>query len=107
MFGLKNGARYLLEKRATIYPERRANASILIAFARRHFTRKGFGVTVCPEQDEDDDAWDGAHSTAALAIYAKASQSASLASDEQGRPPNLLEHAMLGDWEEDAHRRHS
>ena len=113
-----NLARYLLEKREAIDPDWRADASTLIEFVRRDFTHKEFGVTVCHEQDEDHDAWGGINSTygAVLAMYAKATQSASLARearealnfteyaiDEQGRPRDLIRNATPGGWQEDAH----
>ena len=113
-----NLARYLLEKREAIDPDWRADSSTLIEFVRRDFTHKEFGVTVCHEQDEDHDAWGGINSTygAVLAMYAKATQSASLARearealnfteyaiDEQGRPRDLIKNPTLGGWQEDAH----
>jgi hypothetical protein len=113
-----NLARYLLEKRDAIDPEWRADSSTLIEFVRRDLTHREFGVTVCHEQDEDHDAWGGINSTygAVLAMYAKATQSASLAKearealnfteyaiDEQGRPRDLVKNAASGGWQEDAH----
>ncbi|HZC66618.1 MAG TPA: hypothetical protein VE545_08585, partial [Candidatus Dormibacteraeota bacterium] len=76
------------------------------------------GVTVCHEQDEDHEAWGGVNSTygAVLAMYAKATNSESLAAearqalnfaeyaiDEQGRPRDLCKSDALGGWQEDAH----
>lgn len=113
-----NLARYLLEKREAIDPDWRADSSTLIAFVRRDFTHKEYGVTVCHEQDEDHDAWGGINSTygAVLAMYAKAMHSAALAQearealnfteyaiDEQGRPRDLIKNATPGGWQEDAH----
>ena len=73
-----NLARYLLEQRAALDPEWRADAGTLIQFVRRSFTHQEFGVTVCHEQDEDLEAWGGVNSTygAVLALYAKAIDSA-------------------------------
>jgi hypothetical protein len=113
-----NLARYLLEKRAALDPDWRADAGTLIHFVRRNFTHQEFGVTVCHEQDEDREAWGGVNSTygAVLALYAKAIGSATLASearealnftlysiDDEGRPRDLFKHAAPGGWQEDAH----
>ena len=51
----------------------------LLEFVRRNFTHVEFGVTVCHEQDEDQQAWGGINSTygAVLALYARAIDSAS------------------------------
>jgi hypothetical protein len=113
-----NLARYLLEKRAALDPDWRADAGILIHFVRRTFTHTEFGVVVCHEQDEDKEAWGGVNSTygAVLALYAKAIGSKVLASearqalnftlysiDDEGRPRDLFKHTALGGWQEDAH----
>lgn len=113
-----NLARYLLEKRAALDPDWRADAGTLIDFVRRNFTHTEFGVTVCHEQDEDREAWNGVNSTygAVLALYAKATDSAALAReahealnftlysiDDEGRPRDLFKHAAPGGWQEDAH----
>jgi hypothetical protein len=113
-----NLARYLLEQRAALDPEWRADAGTLIQFVRRSFTHQEFGVTVCHEQDEDLEAWGGVNSTygAVLALYAKAIDSAGLADeawralnftlyniDEQGRPRDLFKRSAPGGWQEDAH----
>ena len=113
-----NLARYLIEKRAALDVDWREDSTSLIEFVRRNFTHKEFGVTVCHEQDEDHDAWDGVNSTygAVLALYAKAMQSAALARearealnfteysiDEQGRPRDLFKSGTVGGWQEDAH----
>jgi hypothetical protein len=113
-----NLARYLLEKHEALDPAWQADAGTLIAFVRRDFTHKEFGVTVCHEQDEDKDAWGGVNSTygAVLALYAQATGSKNLASeahqalnftlysiDEQGRPRDLFKNSDLGGWQEDAH----
>lgn len=113
-----NLARYLLEGRAELDPDWRADAETLIGFVRRNFTHVEFGVTVCHEQDEDQEAWGGVNSTygAVLALYAKAIASGVLASqarealnftlyaiDEQGRPRDLPKNPAPGGWQEDAH----
>ena len=113
-----NLARYLLEKRDTIYPEWQFDAGVLMEFVRGNFTHAEFGVTVCHEQDEDKQAWGGINSTygAVLALYAKATGSATLADearqvldftlysiDERGRPRDLFTNAAPGGWQEDAH----
>jgi hypothetical protein len=113
-----NLARYLLEERAALDPHWRADAGTLVEFVRRTFTHLEFGVRVCHEQDEDQDAWGGVNSTygAVLALYAKAVGSAALASearealnftlysiDEAGRPRDLFKRSSPGGWQEDAH----
>lgn len=113
-----NLARYLLEKRQLLDPEWRTDSGTLIEFVRRNFTHMEFGITVCHEQDEDQEAWGGINSTygAVLALYAKAIGSATLAHearqaldftlysiDEQGRPRDLFKSPELGGWQEDAH----
>ena len=113
-----NLARYLLERRAELDPDWRADAGLLIAFVRRTFLHREAGVMVCHEQDEDHDAWGGINSTygAVLALYAKATGSAELARearaalnfteysiDDDGRPRDLARHAVPGGWQEDAH----
>lgn len=113
-----NLARYLLERRAAVDPEWRSDAGTLIRFVRKEFTHVESGVTVCHEQDEDQDAWGGVNSTygAVLALYAKAIGSEALAVearvalnftlysiDDQGRPRDLARHAAPGGWQEDAH----
>lgn len=113
-----NLARYLLEKKETMDPDWREDSKILLEFVRKTFTHKEFGVTVCHEQDEDHDAWNGINSTygAVLALYAKATDSPILAQearqalnfseysiDEQGRPRDLFKNESLGGWQEDAH----
>ncbi len=112
-----NLARYLLEKREALDPDWLGDSKTLIEFVRRNFTHKEFGVTVCHEQDEDHDVWNGINSTygAVLAMYAKAAHDAQLAAeahqalnfseysiDEQGRPRDLFKNP-LGGWQEDAH----
>ncbi len=113
-----NLARYLLEKKESLDPEWRNDSNTLIEFVRKNFTHQEFGVTVCHEQDEDKDAWGGVNSNygAVLALYAKATGSAALASeaqqalnftlysiDDQGRPRDLFKSSDLGGWQEDAH----
>jgi len=113
-----NLARYLIEKREALDPGWRDDAGLLIRFVRANFTHVEFGVTVCHEQDEDHDAWGGVNSTygAVLAMYAKATDNAALASearealnfteysiDEQGRPRDLAKNPSPGGWQEDAH----
>ena len=113
-----NLARYLLEKKALLDPDWLADSGTLIEFVRRTFTHIEAGVTVCHEQDEDGDAWGGINSTygAVLALFAKAIESATLASDaqqalnftlyaidDQGRPRDLCRSAVAGGWQEDAH----
>jgi len=113
-----NLARYLLEQRAALDADWRADSATLIQFVRRTFTHQEFGVTVCHEQDEDHEAWGGVNSTygAVLALYAKATQSEALADeawralnftlyniDEDGRPRDLFKRATAGGWQEDAH----
>jgi hypothetical protein len=113
-----NLARYLLEQRAALDPDWRADAGVLIQFVRRTFTHQEFGVTVCHEQDEDHEAWGGVNATygAVLALYAKATQSEALADeawralnftlyniDDDGRPRDLYKHPAAGGWQEDAH----
>jgi hypothetical protein len=113
-----NLARYLLEKRGLRDDAWRADCGALIEFVRGNFTHQEFGVIVCHEQDEDKQAWGGVNATygAVLAMYAKALESSSLASearqalnftlysiDGQGRPRDLLRSAEPGGWQEDAH----
>ncbi len=113
-----NLARYLAEKREGLDSTWQADAGTLIAFVRRNFTHKEFGVTVCHEQDEDREAWGGVNSTygAVLALYAKAVRSQELSSeaeqaltftlysiDNEGRPRDLSKSGNLGGWQEDAH----
>jgi hypothetical protein len=113
-----NLARYLLESRALLDPEWRADSGILIEFVRRQFTHSEFGVRVCHEQDEDQQAWGGVNSTygAVLALHAHATGSQGLAAearaalnftlysiDEQGRPRDLSKSPAPGGWQEDAH----
>lgn len=113
-----NLSRYLLERREALDPAWREDSATLIDFVRKNFTRREFGVTVCHEQDEDRDAWNGINSTygAVLALYAKAISSDSLAQearevlnlteysiDDQGRPRDLFKSLSLGGWQEDAH----
>jgi hypothetical protein len=113
-----NLARYLLEKRELLDPDWRADCGALIEFVRRNFTHVEFGVTVCHEQDEDGQAWGGVNSTygAVLALFAKATESATLALearraldftlyciDEQGRPRDFAKNVAPGGWQEDAH----
>lgn len=113
-----NLARYLLEKRELLDSDWRTDSGTLIEFVRRNFTHVEFGVTVCHEQDEDKEAWGGVNSTygAVLALYAKATGSATLAGearqaldftlysiDEQGRPRDLFKNPVPGGWQEDAH----
>jgi hypothetical protein len=113
-----NLARYLLEKEAWLDPEWCADAGVLIEFVRRNFTHRESGVTVCHEQDEDQNAWGGINSTygAVLALYAKAVNSSTLARearqaldftlysiDDQGRPRDLHKNPEPGGWQTDAH----
>jgi hypothetical protein len=113
-----NLARYLLEKKDTLDSDWRADCRLLIDFVRANFTHRELGVVVCHEQDEDHQAWGGVNSTygAVLALYAKAVESPSLASearqalnftlysiDEQGRPRDLPQSGQPGGWQEDAH----
>jgi hypothetical protein len=113
-----NLARYLLEERAALDPDWRADAGALVAFVRRTFTHAEFGVIVCHEQDEDREAWGGVNATygAVLALYAKATGSAALAAearqvlsfalysiDDEGRPRDLFTRSRPGGWQEDAH----
>lgn len=113
-----NLARYLLEKREVLDPEWHAHCGILIEFVRRNFTHVEFGVTVCHEQDEDRQAWGGVNSTygAVLALFAKATASATLAVeargaldftlysiDARGRPRDFASNSAPGGWQEDAH----
>jgi hypothetical protein len=113
-----NLARYLLETRDSFDPEWRTDAGLLIEFARNNFTHWEFGVRVCHEQDEDQQAWGGVNSTygAVLALQAKATDSAELAAearealnfslyciDERGRPRDVFNNSQPGGWQEDAH----
>jgi hypothetical protein len=113
-----NLARYLLEKRELLDEDWRADAGTLIEFVHRTFTHAEFGVTVCHEQDEDQQAWGGINSTygAVLAMYAKAAGLPALADearralnftlysvDELGRPRDLAKNPAPGGWQEDAH----
>jgi hypothetical protein len=113
-----NLARYLVESREALDPAWREDSAALIDFVRKNFTHREFGVIVCHEQDEDRSAWNGINSTygAVLALYAKATNSDSLAQearealnfseysiDEQGRPRDLFKNASLGGWQEDSH----
>ena len=113
-----NLARYLLERRDLLDADWRADCDTLIDFVRRTFTHAEFGVTVCHEQDEDEQAWGGIVSTygAVLALYAKATGSQALASearqaldftlysiDDQGRPRDIFKSPAPGGWQEDAH----
>ena len=113
-----NLARYLLEKKDSLDGDWQADCRLLVDFVRANFTHREFGVVVCHEQDEDRQAWGGVNSTygAVLALYAKAVESPSLASearqalnftlysiDEQGRPRDLPQSGQPGGWQEDAH----
>jgi hypothetical protein len=113
-----NLARYLLERKQALDPDWRAACRALIEFVRANFTHVEYGVTVCHEQDEDQQAWGGINSTygAVLALYAKATDSTSLAEearqalnftlysiDELGRPRDLSKNPQPGGWQEDAH----
>jgi hypothetical protein len=113
-----NLARYLLEQRELLHPAWRESCGTLIDFVRRTFTHEESGVTVCHEQDEDQQAWGGVIATygAVLALYAKATGSSSLAQDarevlnftlysidELGRPRDLFKNPAPGGWQEDAH----
>jgi hypothetical protein len=113
-----NLARYLLEKRDALDANWRADTGTLIDFVRRNFTHQEFGVTVCHEQDEDKEAWGGVNSTygAVLALYARATNSATLAADarevlnfvlyavdQDGRAGDLIRNHGAGGWQEDAH----
>jgi hypothetical protein len=113
-----NLARYLLERRELLDPDWHTDAGMLIEFVRGNFTHAEFGITVCHEQDEDQQAWGGINSTygAVLALYAKAADSATLAAqarqalnftlysiDELGRPRDLSLNPAPGGWQEDAH----
>jgi hypothetical protein len=108
----------LLERRELLDPDWRADSGTLIEFVRSTFTHAEFGITVCHEQDEDRQAWGGINSTygAVLALYAKATASATLADearqaldftlysiDELGRPRDLFINPAPGGWQEDAH----
>jgi hypothetical protein len=113
-----NLARYLLERREWLDPDWREDSAALIEFVRRNFTHAEFGITVCHEQDEDQQAWGGINSTygAVLALYAQAIGSRALAHearqalnftlysiDESGRPRDLFKNPAPGGWQEDAH----
>jgi hypothetical protein len=113
-----NLARYLLEKKQLLDADWRDACRMLIDFVRANFTHEEYGVTVCHEQDEDQQAWGGVNSSygAVLAMYSKATGTQRLADearqalnftlysiDEQGRPRDLHKSAMPGGWQEDAH----
>jgi hypothetical protein len=113
-----NLARYLLEKKQLLDSGWRDACRLLLEFVRTNFTHQEFGVTVCHEQDEDQQAWGGVNSSygAVLAMYAKAAGSQDLADearqaldftlysiDSQGRPRDLHKSALPGGWQEDAH----
>ena len=113
-----NLARYLLEKKQLLDADWRDDCRMLIDFVRANFTHEEFGVTVCHEQDEDQQAWGGVNSSygAVLAMYSMATGTKRLADeaqaalnftlysiDEQGRPRDLHKSALPGGWQEDAH----
>ncbi len=113
-----NLARYLLEKKELLDPEWRADCGALLDFVRGTFTHLESGLTVCHEQDEDEQAWGGINSTygAVLALYAKAIDSPALARearealdftlyliDGEGRPRDVATNPAPGGWQEDAH----
>jgi hypothetical protein len=113
-----NLARYLLEEKAALDPEWRADSGALLEFVRNNFTHLEFGVRVCHEQDEDKQAWGGINSTygAVLALHAQATESAALAQearealnftlysiDAEGRPRDVSTNPVPGGWQEDAH----
>jgi hypothetical protein len=113
-----NLARYLLEEKAALDPEWRADSRALLEFVHDNFTHVEFGVRVCHEQDEDKQAWGGINSTygAVLALYAKAIESDALAQqarealnftlysiDAEGRPRDVSTNPVPGGWQEDAH----
>jgi hypothetical protein len=113
-----NLARYLLEKKQLLDADWREDCRMLLDFVRANFTHEEFGVTVCHEQDEDQQAWGGVNSSygAVLAMYSKATGTKGLADearqalnftlysiDEQGRPRDLHKSALPGGWQEDAH----
>jgi hypothetical protein len=108
----------LLEKNQLLDLKWRDACGALIEFVQANFTHQEFGVTVCHEQDEDQQAWGGVNSTygAVIAMYAKALGSPGLADearqalnftlysiDQQGRPRDLHKSALPGGWQEDAH----
>jgi hypothetical protein len=113
-----NLARYLLEERERMDAQWRELAQCLIDFVRRVFTHTEFGITVCHEQDEDHQAWNGINSTygAVLLMYATAIGDDELALqahdalnftlysiDETGRPRDVFNNPSPGGWQEDAH----
>lgn len=113
-----NLARYLLEKKQSLDADWSAASEALIGFVRANFTHVEANITVCHEQDEDQQAWGGINSTygAVLALHANATGSAQLASearqalnftlysiDEFGRPRDLNKNPAPGGWQEDAH----
>jgi hypothetical protein len=113
-----NLARYLLEEKQLLDAGWQDACRVLIEFVRGNFTHQEFGMTVCHEQDEDQQAWGGVNSSygAVLAMYAKAVGAPDLAAearqalnftlysiDSQGRPRDLHKSALPGGWQEDAH----
>ncbi len=113
-----NLARYLLEKKQLLDAGWSEDCRMLIDFVQANFTHQEFGVTVCHEQDEDQQAWGGVNSTygAVVAMYSKAIGSPGLADearqalnftlysiDRLGRPRDLHKSALPGGWQEDAH----
>jgi hypothetical protein len=113
-----NLARYVLDRQTQFDPEWRAQAATLVDFVRRTFTHTEFDITLCHEQDEDQNAWGGINATygAVLAQLAQVIGSPAMAEearqaldftlysiDESGRPRDLHKSAAPGGWQEDAH----
>jgi hypothetical protein len=113
-----NLARYLLEQRDALDADWQVDAGSLIEFVGKNFTHLEFGIRVCHEQDEDNQAWGGVNSTygAVLALYASAIGDSRLAAqacealtftlyciDERGRPRDVFKNPATGGWQEDAH----
>lgn len=113
-----NLARYLLEKKEELDTNWQKDAHDLIEFVNINFTSVRQGVTICGEQDHDNNPWGGIMSTygAVLAMYTAATHSdeykalavqalnfVTYALNNDGCPCEQAGYPCRGGWQEDAH----